>query len=186
MPEAKIRQINFFSYHLSLFINKKAALSAWGAAKYYISVDYGVHNPFSAGLWAVRDGVAVRLREFYHDGRSEVVMTDEQYHQALVELAGDRPVELVVIDPSASSLIATIRSHGKFRVRKAKNDVLPGIRLVQQYLQTGTLQFNEGCKDTIREFSLYRWEEGDRPRKEFDHAMDDVRYFCATVLKRLA
>ena len=161
-----------------------AAAPAGG--RWFISVDYGTRNPFSAGLWCVAGGKAYRVREFYHDGRLKAVMTDEQYHQALVELAGDAPVELVVIDPSASSLIATIRSHGKFRVRKAKNDVLPGIRLVQQYLQTGTLQFNEGCKDTIREFSLYRWEEGDRPRKEFDHAMDDVRYFCATVLKRLA
>ena len=43
----------------------------------------------------------------------------------------------------------------------------------------------EGCRDAIREFSLYRWEEGedgrDRVRKEHDHAMDEIRYFAATV-----
>ena len=35
------------------------------------------------------------------------------------------------------------------------------------------------CKDAIREFSLYRWEDGgsERPVKEQDHAMDDLRYF---------
>ena len=33
--------------------------------------------------------------------------------------------------------------------------------------------------------SLYTWqEEGDKPLKENDHAMDDIRYFCATVLSR--
>ena len=154
--------------------------------RYYISVDYGTQNPFSAGLWCVAGGKAYRIREFYHNGRqSGRMMTDEQYYTALEELAGNAPVELVIVDPSASSFIATIRAHGRFSVRKAKNDVLSGIRLVASLLEAGVLQFSEACKDCLREFSLYRWGEGDRPGKEDDHAMDDVRYFCATVLKRL-
>ena len=32
--------------------------------RYYISVDYGTQNPFSAGLWCVAGGKAYRLREF--------------------------------------------------------------------------------------------------------------------------
>ena len=32
---------------------------------WYISVDYGTLNPFSAGLWCVNDGRAVRVAEFY-------------------------------------------------------------------------------------------------------------------------
>ena len=36
--------------------------------RYYISVDYGTRNPFSAGLWCVAGGKAVRIREFYHNG----------------------------------------------------------------------------------------------------------------------
>ena len=156
--------------------------------RYYISVDYGTRNPFSAGLWCVGEGRAVRVREFYHSGRdSGKMLTDEEYHEKLVELSAGVAVETVVIDPSAASLIATIRSHGVFSVRKAKNDVLPGIRLVAGLLRAGVLQFMPACRDTIREFSLYRWEENgesDRVRKENDHAMDDVRYFCATVLRR--
>ena len=156
--------------------------------RYYISVDYGTQNPFSAGLWCVVDGRAVRIREFYHSGRdSGKQYTDEQYHKALVELAGGLPVETVVVDPSAASFIATIRSHGVFSVRKARNEVLNGIRLVATLLQEGVLQFTSECKDTLREFSLYRWEENgesDRVCKENDHAMDDIRYFCATVLRR--
>ena len=156
--------------------------------RYYISVDYGTHNPFSAGLWCVAEGRAVRLREFYHSGRdSGRLLTDEEYHSALVELAGGLPVETVVVDPSASSFIATIRRHGVFSVRKARNEVLGGIRLVAEYLRAGCLQVSPACKDTIREFSLYRWEENgetDRVCKENDHAMDDIRYFCATILRR--
>ena len=158
------------------------------AGRYYISVDYGTQNPFSAGLWCVAGGKAVRIREFYHSGRdSGKQYTDEEYHKALVELAGNLPVETVVVDPSAASFIATIRSHGVFSVRKARNEVLNGIRLVATLLQEGVLQFTPECKDTLREFALYRWEETgetDRVCKENDHAMDDIRYFCATVLRR--
>ena len=40
----------------------------------------------------------------------------------------------------------------------------------------------DNCKDAIREFSLYRWDENknsDAVVKENDHAMDDIRYFVS-------
>jgi PBSX family phage terminase large subunit len=155
--------------------------------RYYISVDYGTMNPFSAGLWCVGQGKAVRVREFYYCGRETGrLMTDEEYYRALEGLAGDLPIEAVIVDPSAASFIALICRYGRFSVRRAKNQVIPGIQLVASLLQSGVLLFTEECKDTIREFSLYRWEEGgkDAVVKENDHAMDEVRYFCATVLAR--
>jgi hypothetical protein len=46
----------------------------------------------------------------------------------------------------------------------------------------------EGCNDCIREMDEYVWDLGseakDRVKKEHDHAMDDMRYFVSTVLKR--
>ena len=153
--------------------------------KFFISVDYGTRNPFSAGLWCVCQGKAYRVDEFYYDGGAAgKMLTDEQYCDALEALAGGRAVEYVVIDPSAASMIAALRRRGKFSVRKAKNAVLPGIRLVQSLLAEGLLQFSPRCENTIREFSQYCWQEGDKPRKENDHAMDDIRYFCMTVLRR--
>ena len=156
--------------------------------RYYISVDYGTRNPFSAGLWQVTGGKAYRIREFYHSGRdSGRMLTDEEYCDALEELAGQLPVEQIVVDPSAASLIAAIRRRGRFSVRKARNEVLPGIRLVATLLKAGVLLISPGCTDAIREFQLYRWEdkgEKDSVVKENDHAMDDIRYFCATVLRR--
>ena len=99
--------------------------------RYYISVDYGTRNPFSAGLWQVTDGIAYRIREFYHDARKTgYMLTDEDYCEKLEALAGDLPVALVVIDPSAASFITALRRRGRFAVRKARNQVLPGIRWV--------------------------------------------------------
>lgn len=154
--------------------------------RYYISVDYGTRNPFSAGLWCVTGGTAYRLKEYYYDGRKmSNTKTDEEYYRALEQLAEGVPVEYVVVDPSAASFITVIRRHGKFSVRKAKNGVLDGIRLVASLLQAGCLRFHPQCADSIREFGLYCWQEGnDSPVKENDHAMDDIRYFCATVLHR--
>ena len=159
------------------------------AGRYYISVDYGTRNPFSAGLWCVSGGVAYRLREYYYQSsQSGITRTDEEYHAALVSLADGLPVEQVIVDPSAASFIAVLRKRGIFRVRKAKNDVLPGIRLVASLLQQGKLKFSPSCENTLREFSLYCWEDDpgrDTPRKENDHAMDDVRYFCMGIMSRM-
>ena len=156
--------------------------------RYYISVDYGTRNPFSAGLWQVVGGKAYRIREYYHSGRdSGRMLTDEEYCNALEALSGKLPVEQIVVDPSAASLIAAIRRRGRFCVRKARNEVLPGIRLVATLLKAGVLLIGPECSDAIREFQLYRWDdtgEKDGVVKENDHAMDDIRYFCATVLRR--
>lgn len=156
--------------------------------EWYISCDYGTLNPFSAGLWCVRDGVAVRVAEFYHSGREQQrQLTDEEYYRAIEQLAGDRDIRHIVVDPSAASFIACIRSHKRFSARKAKNDVMYGIRLTAMMLQAGVIKIGSGCKDAIREFGLYRWDdkgEVDKPVKENDHAMDDIRYFCATVMRR--
>lgn len=157
--------------------------------EYYISCDYGTLNPFSAGLWCVLDGGrAVRIKEYYYDGRGERSQkTDEEYYRELVKLAGDKPIRSVVVDPSAASFIACIRSKRQFKVMKANNDVLNGIRTTANLLKSGKILIYRECRDTIREFSLYRWDEKapeDRVIKENDHAMDDIRYFCNTILAK--
>ena len=101
-------------------------------------------------------------------------------------LAGDREVRRVVVDPSAASFIACIRRGGRFLPAPARNQVLNGIRAVASALQQGRLRFAPSCKGALMEFSQYVWEEGggeDRPRKEQDHAMDEIRYFVATVME---
>lgn len=154
---------------------------------YFISCDYGTHNPFSAGLWCVTDKQAVRIKEFYYDGRnSQKQKTDEEYYEDIDRLAGEYPVQSIIVDPSAASFIETIRRKGRFSVRKANNEVKDGIITTARMLKNGKIKIHTGCKDAIREFGLYRWDEKageDRPIKENDHAMDDIRYMAQTILR---
>lgn len=109
--------------------------------------------------------------------------TDGEHADALERLAGGRPIWKVVADPSAASFIETLRRRG-WRVEKADNDVLAGIRTTAELLRRGRLVICQGCADALREFTLYCWDEkagGDRVKKVHDHAMDDIRYFAASV-----
>lgn len=155
---------------------------------YYISIDYGTLNPFSAGLWCVGRKCAVRVAEIYYSGRDEKKQkTDEEYCDMVEQLAGDKLIRAVVVDPSAASFIEALRRRSGFKVRHAENDVLNGIRTTSDFLRDGRIKIHAGCKDAIREFGLYRWDEkaeSDRVVKENDHAMDEIRYMVMTVLKK--
>lgn len=156
--------------------------------EFYVSIDYGTINPCSMGLWGVNSEGAARIRESYFDSRKEGRQrTDEEHYQALVELVEDLSIARVVVDPSAASFIECIRRHGEFRVKPAINSVIDGIRITSSLLNAGMIRIDPSCKDCIREFGLYRWDEkktADTVLKENDHAMDEVRYFCNTVLRK--
>ena len=155
-------------------------------SRYFISCDYGTVNPSSFGLWGEYGGRWYRLSEYYFDSRREGEQrTDEEHYASLEQLAGDLNIEAVIADPSAASFLECIRRHGRFRAVPAKNDVIDGIRRVSDALKERRILFSQSCTDCLREFSLYRWDNTaarDAPRKEYDHAMDDVRYFVSTVL----
>lgn len=156
--------------------------------RYYVSIDYGTVNPFACGLWEYNPGEqkAHMIRELYYNGGSAKRVDDEAYYKMLKKLIGDVPIEYIVIDPSAASFIATVQKYGEYIVVKANNDVLNGIQTVTKYLTAGVLGFDESCEETFKEFKAYRWDEEsteDRVIKETDHSMDQIRYFCYTVLK---
>ena len=125
------------------------------------------------------------MKEFYFSSRTAMrQMTDEEYAAELQKLAGERKITAVIVDPSAASFIEVLRRRG-WNVRKADNDVLSGIRLTSDCLKDGRVVICEGCSDLLREMDEYVWDlsaPGDRVKKEHDHAMDDMRYFVATVL----
>lgn len=155
-------------------------------SQYYVSCDYGTVNPTSMGLWGLYNGVWYRCDEMYYSSRLEGrQLTDEEYYEKLCDFTDGRKIEAVVIDPSAASFSECIRRKGKYRVIPAKNDVVSGIRKVQSAFRDGKIVISPVCRASIREFSLYRWDENaarDTPKKENDHAMDDIRYFVSTVL----
>ena len=157
-----------------------------GMERWCISCDYGTVNPTSMGLWGRWGEAWYRVEEFYYDSRREGRQkTDSEYADALEALADGRPIREVVADPSAASFAETVLRHGRYPVLKADNDVAAGIHRVSRALQQAQIKIAPGCKDALREFSLYQWDNSlrrDAPKKENDHAMDDIRYFVSTVL----
>lgn len=138
------------------------------------------------GLWVIHNGKALRVKESYFDSRTERVQrTDEEHYAELERLTKGYYIQAVVVDPSAASFIETIRRHGRYLVVPADNDVLNGIRCVASLMQAGLVIIHESCAASRREFGLYSWDDKakeDRVVKENDHAMDDIRYFCYTIL----
>lgn len=155
-------------------------------AEYYISVDYGTRNPCSAGLWSITGDKAVRIKEYYYSGReSNRNKTDEEHCDAIEDLARGYMIKRVIVDPSAASFITSLKKR-KFKVLAANNNVLDGIRRTATYLKNGNIKIHRSCVDSIREFGLYCWDEkknDDSVVKENDHAMDDIRYFCNTIMR---
>lgn len=155
----------------------------------YVSCDYGTQNATVFLLWnKTTDGNWYCVREYYYSGRDKAKQkTDAEYADDLKEWLGDTKVKAIIVDPAAASFIAELRKR-KHKVLKAKNDVLDGIRLVATLLNLQKLFFCECCKNTIGEFQSYIWDEKaadrgeDKPVKQYDHAMDTVRYFVYTIL----
>lgn len=156
---------------------------------YYVSIDYGTVNPCSMGLWGycVSDGVWYRVREYYFNSRTAGYQkTDEEYLNEYKKLTDGLNIKAVVVDPSAASFIATLR-RSNIRAVSADNSVVTGIRNTANAFKEGKIKINDCCKDCIRELGLYCWDEKsaeDKPIKENDHAMDDMRYFVQTILSR--
>ena len=161
----------------------------------YVSCDYGTQNATVFLLWNKGvDGKWYCIREYYYSGRDKGKQkTDAEYADDLKKWLDETKIKAIIVDPSAASFIAELRKRG-YKVIKAKNDVLDGIRLVAMLLNLEKIVFSSSCKETIKEFASYIWDEKvaektgeDKPVKQHDHAMDAVRYFCSTILgNRLA
>lgn len=158
---------------------------------YNISVDYGIFNPTVFLLWGkLRNGNHVLLKEYYHCGRETTQKTDSEYAKDLLKFMEGYKVREVIIDPSAASFITEVRKklRNKATVRKARNEVLGGIRLVSSLISQDILYVDINCHNTIKEFGSYRWDENasrhgdDKPLKEEDHTMDALRYYCMTKI----
>lgn len=155
----------------------------------YVSCDYGTQNATVFLLWNKgNDGKWYCIREYDYSGREKGKQkTDSEYADDLEKWLDGTEIKAVIVDPSAASFIAELRKRG-YKVIKARNEVLDGIRLVSMLLSQGMLVFSSSCTETIKEFSSYVWDDKavekgeDKPVKQNDHEMDAVRYFCNTIL----
>ena len=157
----------------------------------YISIDYGTQNATVFLLWRKgKDGIWYCTKEFYYSGRDEKKQkTDKEFADELEEFTKDFKIKKIIVDPSAASFIAELKQRG-FRIKKAKNDVIDGIRFVGSLLNEEKIQFSKECVNTLKEFNSYIWDVKatdrgeDKPVKTNDHAMDAVRYFCYTIIRK--
>lgn len=155
----------------------------------YVSCDYGTQNATVFLLWNKGiDGKWYCIREYYYSGRDKGKQkTDAEYADDLKKWLDGTRIKAMIVDPSAASFIAELRKRG-YKVIKANNDVLDGIRLVGMLLNLEMLIFSSSCTETIKEFASYIWDEKaaehgeDKPVKQHDHGCDAVRYFVSTVL----
>lgn len=154
--------------------------------KYFLlGIDYGTTNAFAACLVGFNDDHHPSLwveKEFYWDSVKEGFQkTDAEYAQDLRREFGGYPIRLTYLDPSAQSFEVELRRQ-KWPVKQAKNEVLDGIRCVATYLSQGDLVILEKCKNLIKEFEGYVWDQNavkrgeDKPIKQRDHALDALRY----------
>ncbi|MDO4267443.1 MAG: PBSX family phage terminase large subunit [Eubacteriales bacterium] len=157
----------------------------------FVSCDYGTQNPTAFLLWnhAV-DGHWYCRREYYYSGREKGRQkTDKEFSEDLTAWLAGEKIRSVVLDPAAASFKAQLEKDG-FKVKKAKNDVLDGIRFVATLLNQGSILIDQSCTNLIKEFGSYIWdakaaERGeDKPVKEHDHALDATRYLAYTIIRR--
>ena len=88
-----------------------------------------------------------------------------------------------IVDPSAASFIAELRSRGAYVV-PADNDVLNGIRKTASLIEKRKIKINKNkCHALLEEMGVYSWdmkaaEHGvEKPVKEYDHSLDALRYY---------
>ena len=157
----------------------------------YVSCDYGTQNATVFLLWKKAiDGIWVCIKEYYYSGRDEKRQkTDSEFADDLATWLGEEKPLKIIIDPSAASFIAELKKRG-YEIKKAKNNVLDGIRFVGTLLNQGKIKIYARCENTIKEFSSYVWDKKavergeDKPVKIADHCMDALRYLCYTIIRK--
>lgn len=164
---------------------------------FWVGVDYGTKNDtvfLLVGL--AKDGHLYVCREYRHSGREGKVKTDQEYSDDLGRWLKEMGRELgvgeiiphyIFIDPSAASFRQQVwrdrKKHPPLaKVAPANNDVDNGIRRVRSLLNIGGLHIYQGCDGLREELTKYIWDpkaaerNEEKPRKEFDHGPDALRY----------
>nr|DAJ94246.1 MAG TPA: large terminase [Caudoviricetes sp.] len=156
--------------------------------------DYGVYNPcvYLEGYKFRKNGDRTPYfyidKEYYYDGRKSMKQkTDEEYANDFVSFADGKDIRYVIVDPSASSFIMSLRRKG-MPTLKARNDVEDGIKMVYALMSTGHILINKDkCPKLIQELGLYIWDEKKAEKgkeevvKQNDHCCDALRYLVASV-----
>lgn len=156
--------------------------------KYWIGIDHGTANATVFLLTGLgEDGRLYLIDEYYHSGRDTGKQkSPAQYSKEFRKWLNNHGVQpdRIFIDPAAEAFIVQLWSDGVKRISQADNAVKTGIELVSSIIGNDLLRVHRRCKNTLKEFASYVWDEKaqergeDKPIKQNDHAMDALRYIC--------
>ena len=153
---------------------------------WYIAEDEGYTNPAVVLLIGEdTDGRWHVAREFYKSG-----VLQDQIAQMTLDWQEEKQVVFTAVDAAAAGLIADLTNRG-VRAQAAKGRVMDGIQGIQNRLSVQgdgrpRLTVSASCPNLITEFESYTWKRTpsgivrDEPEKQFDHALDALRYFTVT------
>lgn len=153
----------------------------------FVSIDYGVQNPCTFGLYTKIKNTYYLRKEYYWDGRAKQQQkTDSDYVNDLRSWLGQEKIRFVIVDPSATSFIVLLRRLG-YIVYLAQNNVHDGIRYISMALSQGNFRIHKDCLKTIVEYESYVWDDKalqrgiEQPLKMNDHCVDRDRYALFTT-----
>ena len=146
-------------------------------------VDWGFVNPMVFLVVGVdRDGRFFVLEEFYKrriqvEYLAEHILSVKKKYSLLSE---------VYADPAEPQYIDKLRKLG-IRAKPSNNSVIVGINRVNNLISSKSLFVSDTCVNLINEFHTYRYKDdkddmntSEEPVKTDDHALDALRYCCAT------
>ena len=177
---------------MSAFDREKHVIEPPDERKYsvcFLSGDYGTTNPTALLYVGYNEEMKCFdvLDEYYYNSReTEIQKSDDEYVKDIKAFAGKRPILRAYFDPAAASLIVALReAHVFARLEQANNDVSAGIKWTNMMFSTGRLRISDKCVNLIKELQVYSYDEDasikegrDVVKKEMDHAVDALRYFC--------
>lgn len=157
---------------------------------YIVGIDYGTNNPCTFGLYGFdnKSLPVYLIKEYFYDGGAvnNKQKTDGEYADDLEKFIGDKRIDAIYVDPAALSFIVELKQRGKYVIKNAKNDVLPGIRYVSRLFYGHKYFIDSSCKETVKGYQSYAWDinaQGrgeDKPLKKDDHTCDRDRYALFT------
>ncbi len=160
--------------------------------KIYIGVDYGTSNQTSFGKVYLEKGVYYVVDEFHYSGAGTGHnKSPSEFVDDLKDFIGEdyAKVSGIYVDPSANFFVTECKKAGIGKFKKANNEVLEGIQLMQNLFANKTFRVYFKCSKSISEIQSYKWdkthqEKGeDVPVKEDDHFPDLYRYIMASIMR---
>ena len=155
-----------------------------------ISIDPGLHNPLSCHFYAVDyDGNVYVVAEHYESGR------DIDHHAECIKEIADRlgwhrdlkgRLKCIIDSAANQRTLSSLKSVSDLFYEKGilcdtsvDKDLWSGIAAVKSWFRERPprIVIFRNCVNMIREIKGYYWGKGDQPKKEDDHAMDELRYY---------